>query len=90
MPLRRQECKRCGFRFRVLELEVTAAAACPACGSLETRRLLPHIAVQFKGTGYYKTDHARSGAKARTTAETNEPIAATAGSDRSDNTQSAA
>ncbi len=34
---------------------------CPNCGSKDTHRLLPRVSVQFKGSGYYKTDHGRKG-----------------------------
>ncbi|MCX6093692.1 MAG: hypothetical protein NTY63_02565 [Candidatus Bipolaricaulota bacterium] len=62
MPLRRNECQACGNRFRTLEAAASAdATACPACGSPKTRRLPPHVAVHFKGSGYYKTDHGRRG-----------------------------
>lgn len=80
MPLRRNQCKVCGYRFRTLEShEPSEGVACPACGSEETQRLLPRVAVQFKGSGYYKTDHARrqNGAAGSTTAE-KEPTASSA------------
>jgi putative FmdB family regulatory protein len=60
VPLHRNECTKCGRVFRVLELSGTESeAACPACGGHETRRLLPRVAIQFKGSGFYRTDHAR-------------------------------
>jgi putative FmdB family regulatory protein len=70
MPLHRHECECCGYRFRVLDLEEKdGAAVCPKCGSTDTHRLLPRVSVQFKGSGYYKTDHGRksngSGTKAK-------------------------
>ncbi len=64
MPLRRKECVDCGEQFRVLELPgVEHDGVCPACGCREARRLLPHVAVQFRGSGFYRTDHGRGGAK---------------------------
>jgi putative FmdB family regulatory protein len=64
MPLRRKECAGCGERFRVLEpTGVEQDGTCPACGCRETRRFLPRVAVQFRGSGFYRTDHARDGAK---------------------------
>jgi putative FmdB family regulatory protein len=60
VPLHRNECAKCGCVFRVLELSGTeSVAACPACGGHQTRRLLPRVAIQFKGSGFYRTDHAR-------------------------------
>ena len=60
MPLHRNECTKCGCVFRILDLSgVESVATCPACGGLQTRRLLPRVAIQFKGSGFYRTDHAR-------------------------------
>ncbi len=60
MPLHRYECEVCQHRFRVLVLDgQSPAGCCPACGSDDVRRMLPRVAVQFKGNGYYKTDRAR-------------------------------
>ncbi len=60
MPLHRHECNACGYRFRVLDLEEKeGVVTCPECGSKDTHRLFPRVSVQFKGSGYYKTDHGR-------------------------------
>ena len=61
MPLHRHECESCGHRFRILVTRGTEddVPACPECGSVSTRRLMPLVAVQFKGSGFYKTDHGR-------------------------------
>ena len=63
MPLHRHECKSCGHRFRILVTHGTEndAPTCPACGGVSTRRLMPLVAVQFKGSGFYKTDRGRKG-----------------------------
>ncbi len=67
MPLHRYECESCGHRFRVLQLEETEDhVECPSCGGKETRRLLARVSVQFKGSGYYKTDRANKNSKAGT------------------------
>ena len=67
MPLYRYECESCGHRFRVLHLEGTEdQTTCPSCGGKETRRLLGRVSVQFKGSGYYKTDRASKSSKAGT------------------------
>ena len=77
MPLRRNECQTCGYAFRTLEAPAsTDVPPCPACGSRKTRRLLPHVAIQFKGNGYYKTDHGRRGNDSRDgRGEEREPMA---------------
>ena len=62
MPLHRHECESCGHHFRILVLrgqETDNAPTCPMCGSQETRHRLPRVAIQFKGSGYYKTDRAK-------------------------------
>ena len=62
MPLRRHECTSCGHDFRILVprgREADTPPSCPACGSQATRGRLPRVAVQFKGSGYYKTDRAK-------------------------------
>lgn len=63
MPLHRHECESCGHRFRILVAHGTEndAPTCPACGGVSTRRLMPLVAVQFKGSGFYKTDRGRKG-----------------------------
>ncbi|HDL86710.1 MAG TPA: zinc ribbon domain-containing protein [Candidatus Acetothermia bacterium] len=63
MPLYRYECESCGSQFTVLVRQQAQvdAPVCPECGSKETRRMVPRVAVQFKGSGYYKTDYARKG-----------------------------
>jgi len=63
MPLHRHECESCGHRFRVLVLPgaENEAPTCPVCGGTSSHRLMPLVAVQFKGTGFYKTDHGRKG-----------------------------
>jgi putative FmdB family regulatory protein len=67
VPLHRHECQSCGHRFRVLELRgaENGIPTCPECGSTETHRLLPLVAVQFKGSGYYKTDYRRGGSRVK-------------------------
>ena len=63
MPLYRYECESCSNQFTVLVRQQAQAdvPVCPECGSKETRRMVPRVAVQFKGSGYYKTDYARKG-----------------------------
>jgi len=68
MPFYRYECSRCGEIFKVLHQNGDrASAVCPACGSAQTRRLLPRIGVVYKGSGYYSTDY--RGRKTKTTTQ---------------------
>ena len=63
MPLYRYECESCGNQFTVLVRQQAQGdvPVCPECGNKETRRMVPRVAIQFKGSGYYKTDYARKG-----------------------------
>ena len=60
MPLYEYQCPKCG-RFEVIQKFSDAPlAVCPTCGSA-VQKLLSAPAIQFKGTGWYITDYARSG-----------------------------
>jgi putative FmdB family regulatory protein len=58
VPLYEYKCIKCGHRFEKIE-RVTAPhrQKCPKCGS-KAERLLSSPAIQFKGSGWYKTDYA--------------------------------
>lgn len=60
MPLYEYHCLKCG-RFETLQkFSDGPLAACPTCsGAVE--RLISAPAFQFKGTGWYVTDYAKSG-----------------------------
>lgn len=59
MPFYRYECDQCEHEFRILHLNgADGNISCPLCESVDIRRLLPRVSVQFKGSGYYKTDRA--------------------------------
>ena len=62
MPLYEFECEACAHRFEVIQARYSdpPPAACPKCGGA-VRRLLSSPAIQFKGTGWYITDYAKSG-----------------------------
>lgn len=67
MPFYRYECEKCGHKFRILHLSgADDVVACPSCESEDAHRLLHRVAVQFKGSGYYKTDRANKKSKAGT------------------------
>ena len=62
MPLYEYECDACAHRFEVIHQKFSDAPVetCPRCGGV-VRKLLSSPAIQFKGTGWYITDYARSG-----------------------------
>ncbi len=67
MPLFRYECKDCGNEFRVLQQQGDdTPVTCPKCQSTDLQRLPSRVSVQFKGSGYYKTDRANKKSKAGT------------------------
>ncbi|HEU5232477.1 MAG TPA: FmdB family zinc ribbon protein [Terriglobales bacterium] len=63
MPLYEFECEKCHHRFEKIQSVSAPDPECPKCGS-KVERLLHAPAVQFKGSGWYVTDYAKSGSKA--------------------------
>jgi len=58
MPLYEYECRACGERTEILQkVSDPTSSHCPKCGS-EMKRLISSPAIQFKGSGFYKTDYA--------------------------------
>jgi len=58
MPLYEYECQACGERAELLQkVSDTSQSHCPKCGT-EMKRLISSPAIQFKGSGFYKTDYA--------------------------------
>ena len=61
MPLYEYQCDACAHRFEVIQKFSDAPIdVCPKCGGA-VKKLLSSPAIQFKGTGWYITDYARSG-----------------------------
>ncbi|MCC7125853.1 MAG: zinc ribbon domain-containing protein [Acidobacteria bacterium] len=61
MPLYEYQCDACGHRFEVIQKFSDAPIeVCPKCGG-SVQKLLSSPAIQFKGSGWYITDYARSG-----------------------------
>ncbi|HEX3107710.1 MAG TPA: FmdB family zinc ribbon protein [Thermoanaerobaculia bacterium] len=70
MPLYEYECTNCKERTEVLQRVSDAPSPrCPKCGA-ETKKLISSPAIQFKGSGFYKTDYASSSSKPETKSET--------------------
>jgi putative FmdB family regulatory protein len=68
MPLYEYECAACGHRFEVIQkFSDPPAEKCPVCGS-QVRKLQSAPAFQFKGSGWYVTDYAKTGSAAETKA----------------------
>ena len=61
MPLYEYQCDACAHRFEVIQkFSDPRLDTCPKCGGA-VQKLLSSPAIQFKGTGWYITDYARSG-----------------------------
>jgi putative FmdB family regulatory protein len=58
MPLYEYQCNVCGERTEVIQkLSDPPSSHCPKCGG-EMKKLISAPAIQFKGSGWYKTDYA--------------------------------
>lgn len=58
MPLYEYACQQCGERMEIIrKLSDPPYKHCPKCGG-EMRKLISSPAIQFKGSGFYKTDYA--------------------------------
>jgi putative FmdB family regulatory protein len=58
MPLYEYQCTQCGERVEIIQrLSDPPYSHCPKCGG-DMKKLLSAPAIQFKGSGWYKTDYA--------------------------------
>jgi len=60
VPLYEFECEKCHHRFEKIQSVSAPDPKCEKCGS-KVERLIHAPAVQFKGSGWYVTDYAKSG-----------------------------
>ncbi|MGH9256937.1 MAG: FmdB family zinc ribbon protein [Vicinamibacterales bacterium] len=66
MPLYEYECNACGERFELIrKFADPPVEICAVCGKGPVQRLVSSPAIQFKGTGWYITDYAQKGKKAK-------------------------
>jgi len=70
MPLYEYQCNVCGERTEVIQkLSDPPSSHCPKCGG-EMKKLISAPAIQFKGSGWYKTDYAsKPAAKSESSSE---------------------
>jgi putative FmdB family regulatory protein len=65
MPLYEYECRSCSKRFELIQkFSDPPPTECPNCGGGPVHKLISSPAIQFKGSGFYITDYARSGSGA--------------------------
>jgi len=70
MPLYEYQCESCGGRFERIRKfsDPPLAEPCPTYGG-PIKKLISSPAIQFKGSGWYVTDYAKSGSAPPTKAE---------------------
>lgn len=58
MPLYEYQCKQCAERVEIIQrVSDPPYTRCPKCGG-QMRKLISSPAIQFKGSGFHKTDYA--------------------------------
>lgn len=63
MPIYEYLCSQCNERHEIIQkISDDPLTHCPKCGG-EMKKLISSPAIQFKGSGFYKTDYASSGSK---------------------------
>ncbi len=74
MPIYEYQCTSCSERHEVIQRFSDAPLShCPSCGG-DMKKLPSSPAIQFKGSGFYKTDYASgSGGKSETKSESSSP-----------------
>ena len=67
MPLYEYQCVKCNQRIEVIQRHSDPPPAeCEKCGAGEMKKLHSAPAIQFKGSGFYKTDYASGSSSAST------------------------
>lgn len=72
MPLYEYQCQQCSERVEIIQkFSDPPYSHCPKCGG-DMKKLVSSPAIQFKGSGFYKTDYASGsgGAKSESKTET--------------------
>lgn len=86
MPLYEYECSTCGHQFEVIrKFSDPPEEKCPKCGG-PVHKLQSAPAFQFKGTGWYVTDYAKSGQSESKTASDSKKDAGTETAGKSEST----
>jgi putative FmdB family regulatory protein len=70
MPIYEYECEKCGHRFeKIQKFSDAPIETCPKCGGA-VHKMQSAPAFQFKGTGWYVTDYAKSKPESKETKPT--------------------
>ncbi|HEV7238212.1 MAG TPA: FmdB family zinc ribbon protein [Thermoanaerobaculia bacterium] len=63
MPIYEYQCSQCKERQEIIQrISEAPLAHCPQCGG-EMKKLISSPAIQFKGSGFYKTDYPSASSK---------------------------
>lgn len=77
MPIYEYQCTQCSERHEVIQKFSDAPLShCPSCGG-DMKKLPSSPAIQFKGSGFYKTDYASTSASTSTKSDAKPDAAAT-------------
>lgn len=69
MPIYEYQCTKCNDRTEVIQKFTDPPyAECTKCGG-EVKKLMSAPAIQFKGSGFYKTDYASASSRAEAKSE---------------------
>src|SRR3954449_10610824 len=64
MPIYEYNCKNCGEKTEIIQRYADKPlVVCPHCGKRALKKAFSAPAIQFKGSGWYVTDYARSNSK---------------------------
>ena len=85
MPIYEYQCSQCKERHEVIQRFSDAPLShCPSCGG-DMKKLPSSPAIQFKGSGFYKTDYASgSSSKSESKSEKSDSKAESSGDSKSD------
>jgi len=88
MPLYEYECDACGHRFeKIQKFSDPIVDTCPICGGA-VRKLMSSPAIQFKGSGWYITDYAKSGSRDSKDSKDHAPASSSSSSETKTETKS--
>ena len=69
MPIYEYQCRQCNERHEIIQKFSDAPLEhCPKCGG-EMKKLISSPAIQFKGSGFYKTDYTPSSSSSSSKSE---------------------
>ena len=56
MPIYEYKCSQCGLFEKMQKITDEALTLCPSCAGAVQRVISKNVGIQFKGSGFYKTD----------------------------------